>query len=141
MVAYQDKILIDLLYPFYKEVQKANPTREVWLIEDNASAHQKAAKMCANMIKEKGIKKVDWPANSPDLHPIEDIWDQEKEMLSSKWKGLRGAGKGVQEQARKEVAKVWRSDEIFAEAQRICMGWKAKLELCRELKGKNYFRG
>ena len=93
------------------------------------------------MIKEKGIKKVDWPANSPDLHPIEDIWDREKEMLSPKWKELRGAGKGVQEIARREVAKVWRSDEIFAEAQRICEGWRAKLELCKELKGKNNFRG
>lgn len=51
------------------------------------------------MIKQKGIKKVDWPANFSDLHPIEDIWDQEKEMLSSKQKKLRGARKEVQEQA------------------------------------------
>ena len=48
------------------------------------------------MIKEKGIKKLDWLANSPDLHSIEDIWDREKEILSPKWKELRGTEKGVQ---------------------------------------------
>lgn len=110
------------------------------MIEDNASAHKKAAKMCADIIKDKGIKKVEWPANSLDLHSIEDIWDQEKELLSSKWKQLRGAGKGVQDRARKEVSELWRSDKIFAEAERICGGWKAKLEKCRELKGANNFR-
>lgn len=62
--------------------------------------------MCADIIRNNGIKRVKWPANSPDLHPIEDIWDQEKELLSSKWKQLRGAGKGVQNRARKEVAEV-----------------------------------
>ena len=36
------------------------------------------------MIREKGIKKVDWLANSPNLQLIEDIWDQKKEMLSPK---------------------------------------------------------
>lgn len=94
----------------------------------------------ADIIKDKGIKKVEWPANSLDLHSIEDIWDQEKELLSSKWKQLRGAGKGVQDRARKEVSELWRSDKIFAEAERICGGWKAKLEKCRELKGANNFR-
>lgn len=96
-VAYCDKILIDLLYPFFEEVPKANPTREVRLIEDNASEHKKAAKMCADIMKDKGIKKVEWLANYLDLHLIEDIWDQEKELLSSKWKQLRGAGKRVQD--------------------------------------------
>lgn len=74
----------DLLYLFYEEVQRVNPACEVWLIQNNVLAHQKAAKIYANIIKEKGIKKVDWLANYPDLHPIEDIWDLEKELLSLK---------------------------------------------------------
>ena len=45
-VVYRDKILLPLLYPFYEQVRDAHPDREVWLIEDNASSHQKAAKMC-----------------------------------------------------------------------------------------------
>ena len=34
--------------------------------------------MCADIIKERKIKKMEWPANSPDLHPIENVWDYEK---------------------------------------------------------------
>ena len=83
-IVYYDKILIDFLYLFYEEVQKANPTYKIWLIKDNASAHQKVAKINANIIQKKGIKKIDWLTNSPDLHFIEDIWDWEKEMLSPK---------------------------------------------------------
>ena len=65
--------MIDLLYLFYKEVQRANLTYKIWLIKDNALVHQKAAKICINIIKEKGIKKVNWLANFLNLHPIEDI--------------------------------------------------------------------
>lgn len=36
------------------------------------------------MIKEKDIKKVDWPAISTNLHLIENILDQKKEILSFK---------------------------------------------------------
>lgn len=43
--------------------------------------------------------------------------------------------------AQKEVVKVWRSNKIFAKTQWICEGWRAKLELCKELKEKNNFRG
>lgn len=49
--------------------------------------------------------------------------------------------KGYKIEPKKEVAEVWRSDKIFAEAERICGGWKAKLEKCKELKGTNNFRG
>lgn len=72
-VAYRDKILLDLLYLFYEKVRDEHLDREVWLIEDNASSHIKAAKICVEFIKEKRIKKVEWPANSPDLHLIENI--------------------------------------------------------------------
>ena len=73
--------MINLLYLFYKKVQRANPTCEIWLIEDNTLAHQKAAKMYANIIKKKAIKMVDTLANSPDLQFIEDILDREKKWL------------------------------------------------------------
>ena len=92
------------------------------------------------MIKKKGIKKVDWLTNSPNLYLIEDIWDREKEMLNPKWNKLKETGKRVQEIARRDVAKVQRSDEIFTEVQYICESQRAKLELCKELKGKNNFR-
>ena len=47
------------------------------------------------MIKDKGIKKVHWLVNCQNLHPIKDIWNWEKEILSSKQNKLRGAEKRV----------------------------------------------
>ena len=43
---YRNKVLLPLLYPFYEEVQKGHPNKKVWLIEDNAPSHTKAAKQC-----------------------------------------------------------------------------------------------
>ncbi len=68
------------------------------------------------------ILKILWPANSPDLHPVEDVWDYEKSQLAPKWKELRGAGKTVQERARKEIANMWRSEEILVKTREITNG-------------------
>ena len=43
---YRKRILFPLLYPYYKEVQRVNSTRKIWLVEDNAGAHSKAARYC-----------------------------------------------------------------------------------------------
>lgn len=136
-VAYRDKILLPLLHPFYEQVRDAHPDREVWLIEDNGSSHQKAAKMCYHEREIRGILKVDWPANSPDLHPIEDVWFYEKSLLAPKWKELRGAGKNEQEKARKEIGNVWKSEEILAKTKEITSGWRSKLQKCSDQNGQN----
>ena len=70
---YKDLIALPLLYPFVEQVMQRNPGRPVWLIEDNAPAHTKAAKMLEEERNTRGIQKVNWPANSPDLHFIESL--------------------------------------------------------------------
>ena len=62
-----------LIYPFYMEVRQRNPGKKIWLIEDNAEAHKKASKMTQAYKNENHILTVDWPPNSPYLHPIEDV--------------------------------------------------------------------
>ena len=41
-------------------------------MQDNAPAHR--AKIVTNLLKQYKVKTLDWPPNSPDMNPIENLW-------------------------------------------------------------------
>lgn len=63
---YQEKVVKPLLIPFAKECIVERPDTVVQ--EDNATPHSKHRQ---ELYDEYRVKKMEWPANSPDLNAIE----------------------------------------------------------------------
>ena len=137
---YRKYILRPLLYPYYQAIVKANPNRQVFLVEDNAGPHQKAQRVTEEERRNLGIKVAPHPPNSPDLHPIETVFDYTKDSLEEYNLGENGAGEAAQERAKAIISKEW-NEYQGAAVTAIAKGFKDKLWKCIQAKGSNRFPG
>ena len=67
VVRYRDEILRPVAVPFVQQHQMA-------FKHDNARPH--VARVCQDFLANNNIVPLDWPQYSPDLSPIEHLWDE-----------------------------------------------------------------
>jgi transposase len=80
MTAKRYKYVLQYLFiPFYEEM-RAKYGDEVVIQEDNAPWYR--AKVVTKYLVNKGIKRMSWPPQSPDLNPIENLWKYIKDLIA-----------------------------------------------------------
>jgi transposase len=74
-VSYQEHTV-----PLILRVIRANPG--LVLMQDGAPGH--AARSTIQLLRQEGVTMTDWPPYSPDLNPIENIWNIMKDIIQKK---------------------------------------------------------
>lgn len=73
-VRYRDEVLEPIVVPF-----AANMEGNFILMDDNARPHR--ARVVTEFLLDNGIERMEWPAMSPDLNPIEHVWDMMRRSI------------------------------------------------------------
>ena len=56
-------------------------------MQDNTPSYR--AKKTTAKLQERGVRIVEQPAYLPDLNPIETVWDQMKDQIDDRYKGMK----------------------------------------------------
>jgi transposase len=89
-------------------------------MQDGAPCHTSRASMA--FLAENNIPTLEWPAYSPDLNPIENLWAWMKNELDRRFSQCRSS-----EELERRIFQIWQEipDEFI---QRYCVNYERRLE-------------
>src|SRR6185437_2649035 len=73
---------IHYILPLVQQFLSENPEITIFQ-QDNAPSHK--AKITKETLQRLGIQTFRWPANSPDLNPIENVWHWMKNWIEMRY--------------------------------------------------------
>ncbi|UYV74198.1 hypothetical protein LAZ67_11002402 [Cordylochernes scorpioides] len=79
---YRDEILEPYLRPYRDQIG-----HNLIFMDDNARPHR--ARLVNEYLQSENIRRMDWPARSPDLNPIEHVWDTLGRRIGARHPSLR----------------------------------------------------
>ncbi len=111
---YVDQILRPVVVPF---AQRIGGNFEFQ--DDNARPHR--ARVAVDFLRQQGVRALPWPAKSPDMSPIEHIWDvlgRRVRNRPQRCNNLQQLGRALQEEWRRIPREIIR--RIIASMPRRC---------------------
>lgn len=119
---YIEEVIRPHVIPFAQQIGPG-----FWLMQDNARPH--TARATQAVLEESHIQALPWPANSPDLNPIEHLWDQLKRRVRESEQEICN-----QQQLINALKQAW--DQIPAENVRTLIeSMHSRLLECRAKRG------
>ena len=83
---------------------------ELHFMQDNAPGHSAAYTMAE--LSERGVIPIKWPAFSPDLNPIEAVWNLMKDYIERHYPDLESGKQLLYDKLREVVREAWDSISI-----------------------------
>lgn len=97
--------------------------------QDNDPKH--TSNLVKKYLKEQSYKTIEWPAQSPDLNPIENMWSLLKQRLND----YETAPKGLEE-LNERVIDVWYNKMTAKDCQNVINSMPRRIKACIKVKGK-----
>lgn len=136
------KIYEEDLFPYVDKLRANNPGKRVVIQEDNDGAHIRARGLLKIKIAEGNYEFIGHPPNSPQLAPIESVYNQVDYLLDSFRYSVKDATAATKDKADARLSQIWKGQTLGKYIERAC-GISSYLSLatrCRKAGHGNGFK-